>query len=194
MAPHSQAEPCQDSAAILDAQLREIHGRVTYSHKVHEKESEILLANLSRINAAQIVLSAIATVGLVTIMFGTGWWGSLVGGIFSAVLLALNLYTRNYDLGRQAQQHRETANALWYVREQLLSMIIDLPGGHDSIAEVRAQRDRLTEHLRDIHARAPSTTEKAYKRARDALNMHEEMTFSVDEVESFLPEILRRSD
>ena len=194
MAPHSQADMPQESAAILDAQLREMHGRVVYSHKVHEKESEILLAKLSRVNGAQIILSASTTVGLVTILFGTGSWGSLAGGIFAALLLALNLYTGNYDLGKQAQQHRETANKLWFVREQLLSMIVDLSESYNSIADVRARRDLLTKGLRDIYASAPSTTEKAYERAREALRLGEEMTFSATEVDKFLPEPIRRHE
>ena len=193
MEPHSQANTPEDRTNLLDAQLREAFGRVVYTHKAHEKEADILLGRLSKIKLGQIVLPAISTGGFVTVLLGTGWWGSLVGGIFSAALLALNLYTRNYDLGQQGQQHRAAAINIWSIREKYLSLITDLAMGCGSLSNVRLKRDALADELKEIYAISPSTTEAAYKKAHKALNLQEEMTFSVTEVDAFLPEALRRT-
>lgn len=192
--PHSPTEVPDDRGGILDAQLRESFGRVVYSHKAHEKQADILLSRLSKVKLAQIVLPAIATGGFVTVLVGTGWWGSLVGGIFSAGLLALNLFTRNFDLGREAQQHREAAINIWYIREKYLSLIVDLAMGCESLSNIRKKRDALADELKEIYINSPSTTEAAYKKAHKALNLEEEMTFSVSEVDAFLPEPLRRTE
>ncbi len=193
MEPHSQANAPEDRASLLDAQLREAFGRVVYTHKAHEKEADILLARLSKIKLGQILLPAISTGGFVTVLLGTGWWGSLVGGIFSAALLALNLYTRDYDLGQQARQHRDAAISVWAIREKYLSLITDLAMKCGSLSDLRLKRDALTEELKEIYANSPSTTEAAYKKAHKALNLQEEMTFSVAEVDAFLPPALRRT-
>ena len=127
-------------------------------------------------------------------LLGTGWWGSLVGAICSAALLALNLYTRNYDLGKQAQQHRNAAISIWSIREKYLSLITDMAMGSDALSDIRRKRDALADELKDTYANSPSTSEAAYKKAQQALNVQEEMTFSVAEVDSFLPQALRRTE
>lgn len=193
MEPHSQARASDDPKNLLDAQLRESFGRVVYTHKAHEKEADILLARLSKIKLGQIVLPAISTGGFVAMLLGTGWWGSLVGAIFSAALLALNLYTRNYDLARQAQQHRDAAANIWFIREKYLSLITDLAMEGSSLADMQVKRDSLISELNDVYANSPSTTEAAYRKAHKALNLQEEMTFSVAEIDSFLPQALRKS-
>ena len=60
---------------ILDAQLRESFGRVVYTHKVHEKEADILLARLSKIKLGQIILPGISTGGFVAMLLGHGMVG-----------------------------------------------------------------------------------------------------------------------
>ena len=194
METHSRPSDPQNPRRILDAQLREAFGRIAYSHKVHEKQADILLTRLSRVKLSQIVLSAISMAGFLSVLLDTGVWGSLVGAMFAAVLLALNLYTRDYDLGKQAQQHRDAANKLWFMREQGLSLIVDLTVSFDTLPDIRAKRDAYTREVRDIYASVPSTTPAAYKRARQALNVDHEMTFSVAEVDSLLPEELRRRE
>ena len=193
MEPHSQAKASQDRRNILDAQLREAFGRVVYTHKAHEKQADILLARLSKIKLGQIVLPAISTGGFVSMLVGTGWWGSLTGAICSAVLLALNLYTRNYDLGKQAQLHRDAAINIWSIREKYYSLITDLAMGCESLSDMQRNRDALADELKGIYVNLPSTTEAAYKKAHKALNLQEEMTFSVAEVDAFLPKVLRRT-
>ena len=141
----------------------------------------------------QIVLPAISTGGFISTFAGTGWWGSIVGAVCSAVLLALNLYTRSYDLGKQAQQHRDSATQIWSVREKYLSLITDLAVGYEPLSDVQRKRDELLDDLKDIYANAPSTSGAAYKRAHKALNLKGEMTFSFAEVDAFLPEALRRA-
>ena len=193
MEPHSQTDAPADCRNILDAQLRESFGRVVYSHKAHEKEADILLGRLSKIKFGQIVLPAISTGGFVTVLFGTGWWGSLVGAICSAVLLALNLYTRNYDLGKQAQEHRDAALNIWSIRERYFSLITDLAIGCGSLSEIQRKRDVVVDELNRVYADSPSTSEAAYKKAQKALKLQEEMTFAVTEVDAFLPQELRRT-
>ena len=193
MEPPSQANGPRDHVHLLDAQLRESFGRVVYTHKVHEKQADILLARLSKIKLSQIVLPAISTAGFVSALLGKGWWGSLVGGLLSAALLALNLYTRSYDLGQYVQQHRDAAINVWAIREKYLSLITDLAMECESLSNIRQKRDDLTEELKEVYTKSPSTTGTAYKKAQKALKVQDEMTFSIAEVDAFLPQALRRT-
>lgn len=192
MEPHSQTNDTPASRAILEGQLRECFGRVVYSHKTHEKCADILLARLSRIKLWQIILSAITTGGFVATVFGAGKVGALIGVLVSAALLALNAYTKNYDLGELAQKHRRAGADLWIIREKYLSLITDLRIGGKPIEALQGERNDLLEELHSVYSGAPSTTFQAYKKAQEALQQLEDLTFSDEEIDAFLPKELKK--
>ncbi|MGA3124693.1 MAG: SLATT domain-containing protein, partial [Polyangiaceae bacterium] len=176
MAPPSQAET--DARRVLEGQLRECYGRVVYSHKTHEKCADILLARHSTIKVSQIVLSALTTAGFVSTFFDkTSAVGSVVGFAMSAMLLVLNSYTKDYDLGELAQKHKQAASEIWLVRENYLSLLTDLVSNAKPLDAIRGERDELTKALHTVYEGSPSTTHKAYRKAQDALQRHEDMTF-----------------
>jgi len=181
-----------DSRHVLEGQLRECYGRVIYSHKTHEKCADVLLARLSTIKLWQILLSALTTVGFITTFFGSEKVGAAIGVVLSTTLLVLNAYTKNYDLGELAQKHKQAANDIWLIREQYLSILVDLAMGRKSLEALQDERDRLLASLHAIYAGSPSTTYAAYKMAQEALKQNEDMTFSEQEIDAFLPKELKR--
>ena len=192
MEPHSQTEDTPDSRHILEGQLRECYGRVVYSHKTHEKCADILLSRLGKIKLLQIILSAITTAGFLGAIFGAGTASAIIGVLVSTVLLALNAYTKNYDLGELAQKHKQAANDLWIIREQYLSLLVDLAMREKPLESLQGQRDALVVQLHAAYSGAPSTTFDAYKKAQQALQHLEDMTFSDAEIDAFLPQALKR--
>jgi hypothetical protein len=189
---HSQTNDSPESRKILEGQLRESFGRVVYSHKTHEKCADILLERLSKIKLWQIILSAITTGGFISAFLGSGNIGASVGVIVSTLLLVLNAYTKNYDLGELAQKHKQAANDIWLIRERYLSLIIDLSMGEKPVESLQTERDNLVEELHTVYVGAPSTTFQAYKKAQKALQHNEDMTFSDAEIDAFLPNELKR--
>jgi len=189
MAHRSQAEDW----GLLEGQLRECYGRVVYSHKTHEKCSDILLDRLSAIKFWQIVLSALTTGGFVSTFFDAANIGAIIGVIISTILLVLNAYTKNYDLGELAQKHKQAANELWLIREKYLSLLTDLKLSERDLDHIKERRDDLLEELHGTYVGSPSTTFDAYRKAQEALQTKEDMTFSDDEIDAFLPSELRRS-
>lgn len=192
MEPHSYPNHPEDPRAILEGQLRECFGRVVYSHKTHEKCADILLSRLSQIKLWQIVLSAVTTGGFIAAVLGVGKIGALVGVLVSTALLVLNAYTKNYDLGELSQKHRQAGADLWIIREKYLSLIADLRMGEKPIETLQGLRDGLLGELHAVYSGAPSTTYQAYKKARDALKKLEDMSFSDEEIDAFLPKELRK--
>lgn len=187
--------PCDmtnPEASILEGQLRECYGRAVYSHKTHEKCADILLTRLARVKLWQILLSAITTGSFLTTILESGNTAAVVGVIVSTVLLALNAYTKNYDLGELAQKHKQAANDIWLIREQYLSALTDLASGFKPLADLLAERDRLARALHAVYAGSPSTTYAAYRQAQVALQNNEEMTFTDQEIDALLPKQLRR--
>lgn len=178
---------------IIESQIRELYGRTAYSHKAHEKSADIYNLKLKRIKLAQIILSAIITGSLIVALFGEGKLATLIGAIFATLLLGLNAYTKDYNLGEIAQKHVETASRLWNVRESYLSILTDLASGQISLTQIREQRNDLQKQLQAIYQNAPRTLTEAYKQSQQALKVDEELTFSDKEIDVFLPSPLRRS-
>ena len=182
--------------AILDAQLRECFGRVVYSHKTHEKDADMALRRLSHIKVAQIILSAVTTGGLISVVFGNPDVTKLAAAItalVSTALLVLNAYTKENDLGQRAQKHKDAADKLWNLRESYLSLVTDIVAHAISVEEVRQRRDQLQEALSSVYAAAPRTTPQGYQAASRALKVSEDLTFSPSEIDQFLPEKIRAS-
>ena len=176
----------------MEGQLRECFGRVVYSHKTHEKCADILLLRLSRIKLWQIILSATTTGGFIAAIWEEGKTGVLIGLVMSTVLLALNSYTKNYDLGELSQKHRQAGADLWIIREKYLSLITDLRMGEKPIGTLQKERDDLLEQLHSVYSGSPSTTYQAYKKAQQALKQLEDMTFTDEEIDAFLPKELKK--
>ena len=189
----SPSQNSQNGFKILEGQLRECYGRVVYSHKTHEKCSDILLSRLARIKFWQIVLSAVTTGGIVTTFFGSGQYGVGVAGIVSTLLLVLNAYTKDYDLGELAQKHKQAAIEIWMIRERYLSLLTDLNAGDIDLGQLTQRRDELIEDLHQTYKGCPTTTHQAYKRAQTALQRNQDMTFSEQEIDQLLPSELQRS-
>jgi hypothetical protein len=185
----------KEGLEVIESQIRELYGRVVYSHKAHEKCADQRLTELNRLKIAQIILSALTTGGLVATIFGdpsVSKASAIISVILSTVLFVITTYTKDTDYGKLAQQHKETARRLWAVRESYLSLLTDLQSGVISIEAVRSKRDELQAELTDIYGEAPRTTKAGYEDARKGLRYSEELTFSDEEIDVFLPEPLRK--
>lgn len=182
----------QISKQLLEAQIRECYGRVVWSHKTQEKCADIILKRNNLLKWAQIILSTLTTTGLVATIFGDVVWVKITSAIVSAILLLLNTYLKSKDLGAIAQQHSNAASDIWNVRESYLSMLTDLKMDDVNIETIRKKRDKLQEGLASIYKGSPRTISKAYKEATKALKLNEEMTFSDEEIDCFLPVELRK--
>ena len=189
---HSQANDSLESKQVLEGQLRECFGRVVYSHKAHEKQVDILVKWLSRIKLGQIILSALIAGNFIFRFFGLGVIGLIIGTILSMALLILTLYTKENKLAELAQKHKQIAIDIWLIRERYQSLITDLKVGDQSLETIRQERDLLMEDLHVVYSNAPTTNSRAYREAQKALKQDEDMTFSDEEIDAFLPTELKR--
>jgi len=81
---------------------------------------------------------------------------------------------------------------LWFIRERYLSLLVDVAMKEKPLEALQLQRDELTSELKKIYAGAPSTTFRAYRKAQEALQQMEDMSFSDAEIDAFLPKELKR--
>jgi hypothetical protein len=65
--------------------------------------------------------------------------------------------------------------------------------GEKPLEALQKERDHLLDELHAVYSGAPSTTYQAYKKAQEALQQQEDMTFSDEEIDAFLPAALKKS-
>ena len=190
---NTTSENCNNEE-ILFAQIRECFGRVAYSHKIHEKQADILVGKDIFWKWTQIILSVLVSgTFFITLIefFGYKKWFSLSGAVLSALLAAINLCFKNFNYGTEAQKHKEIAVQLWNVRETYISLITDLTAKSINLDTAINRRDKLQIELADIYKNAPRTSPKAYVAAQKALKFNKELTFSQREIDMLLPDKLR---
>lgn len=180
-----------DYDQALEDQIRECYGRVVYTHKTHQRMADRNAATLNRYKIIQIVLTALTSTGAVGVVATSETWVEVATVVVSFLTLFVSTYLKNFDPGAVAQQHRDAAAKLWNVRECYFSLIADLP----QIAREDAvhRRDELQAMLAALYVSAPQTDGKAYLEAQDRLKNMEDLTFSDDEIDCFLPLSLKRS-
>lgn len=72
-------------------------------------------------------------------------------------------------------------------------MLTDLRLGNNvDIEKIKKRRDELQSRLKALYKCSPRTISKAYTEATKALKECEEMTFSDEEIDKFLPKQLHR--
>lgn len=177
----------------LEDQLRECFGRAAYTHKTHEKMADRCSSRQRTIKMLQIVLSAITASGAIGTVFNAHPALPYVTAAMSLLTLILSGYAKDIDPGAAAQRHREAASDIWNVREGYLSLLTDVRDAGIPIEDIRRRRDELQAQLHQVYKAAPHTDDKAYKKAQDSLQRHEDLTFSAEEIDRFLPSSLKRS-
>jgi DNA repair ATPase RecN len=179
---------------ILESQIRECYGRVTWTHKTQEKCADILNNRNDTIKLWQIILSALTTSGIFITVLGDSQITGIFAALVSLLMLILNTYVKKYDLGGMAQKHANAAISIWNIRENYLSLLTDIRASTVNCDEIRNRRDKLQNDLHKLYKGSPRTINKAYREASTALKEMEEMTFTDEEIDKFLPKTLRKSE
>jgi hypothetical protein len=177
---------------ILESQLRENFGKIVYSHKTQEKCADILTKRNNRIKNAQIILSGLITTGLLVRVFKGEEWALIASTILSAIQFGLTSFLKEYNLGETIQKHATAALELLDIREKYFSLLTDLKANLLTTSEIITKRDELLEELGKTYKGSPRTFFKAYSKAQIALKENEELTFSDEEIDKFLPKILKK--
>ena len=189
---------------VLEAEIRESFGKVVYSQKIQDMCYCQLRKLQKRIKFWQIVLSAISTGGFLGVGFDilkkfeiSDTWSTFgniaflfTSGVVSLVLLCLNSFVKENNLCEQANNHKDAGNQLWSIRERYIFLLTSLKMGTMSLREIQEERIRLFKETNKVYQTTPPTNAKAYKQAQKALKENEELTFSKEEIDRFLPEQL----
>lgn len=171
--------------------VRESFGRVAYSHKTHEKAAEIEESKNKKVKWTNIVLTTLTSGTLISTIITNQTVLLYVTTVLSALLLGFTIFQLSFNPAEKAEKHRYIAKELWYIREKYVNLMADIINRQLSNDFIISRRNQLIEELKLVYKFAPQTDSKSYEEARKALKLKEELTFSVGEIDQFLPNELR---
>lgn len=115
----------------------------------------------------------------------------IITAIFSFFTIFIAAYNKSFDLKALAGNNKVAANQLIGIRNEMLQIISDLHLMNKQPEEINGEFVKLMKRLNKIYVEAPTTTDEAVKRATEALKEKNEYTYTDDEIDCFLPPILR---
>ena len=173
----------------LQVQIREAYGRVVYTYTSHHKMMNRLIKKNRSIKYTQIILSAISTAGFLSAIIANEIVLTVIGGVFSTALLAINLFFKDFNLIEEIELHRNAADNFWIVREDYISLLTDFSILEE--AEIMNRRDMLQARVSDINRESPKTDPEGPEETQEALKSKEEQFFTPEEIDKILPSHLR---
>lgn len=176
----------------LYSQIQDQYGKLVYTYTCHFKMANRLQKRNNRVKWGQIMLSAISTGGFLGVLISNQHILLWVGGLCSTILFALTSYLKDKNISAEKIAHIKSANSLWIVREEYISLLTDFD--NLCLDEIIEKRNLLIGKCAEIYSTAPLTDAKSYAEAQKALKFNEEQFFSQEELNKMFPAHLRKTN
>ncbi|WP_026694103.1 SLATT domain-containing protein [Peribacillus kribbensis] len=184
--------------------IKEIYGRVVYSHAIQEQAVQRLMKKIKFFKVTQVTLLSITSVGVVSafsdalnpILKHNPNLNIVINTITLIITLlatGLSIYDFSSSNDDDLNAHKTASFQLLVLRDKLLLLLIDQKDGLLGDVAIIQQRDELISKLNDVYENAPKTIYTDFKKARKALKDTEDYTFDPGEIERLLPHTLRNS-
>lgn len=157
-----------DMRTKLNKELQEEMHNVWACEKIHYEMAERRKKQATYIKIADIVLTAVSTAGFLGTVLTNTIALSWVGGIFSAIALGVNLYTKDFNLEKDSVDHKTAADELWKINAEYKCLLVDLDVLSDD--KIREKRDKLIEESHAVYLKYPMTDIIGYKKYITIMN------------------------
>lgn len=178
----------------LEGTVRNTFASVVWSHKIQEKQADIYADKYRCMETAKIWAASLTSVGIVSLIFTDALWIKLVSALISFVSVFVSAFFKSFDLKTMIGEHRRSAVATLAIRDELIMLLLQIRMQTESADSLFSKYEGLVKQLHKVYAEAPATTNEAVEKARTALNIQQDNTFSDEEIDSYLPRALRKVD
>ena len=141
-----------------------------------------------------ILCASLTAVGILSTIFTDRLWIKIASAILSFATAFIAAYFKSFDLTTLTKSHKEAANKLLIVRNEITVLLTSIKLKEKSIAELENRYRDLMDKANEIYKVSPTTTDKAVRLAKEALQVTGDNTFSEEEIDSYLPKTLQKGD
>ena len=182
----------EDQYNILEDAVRDIFVRAVWSHKIQEKQADIYQKQYKRMETWNIVFASMTSTGIISLCIWNELWIKIISAFLSFATVFIGAYFKSFAPHKMAKTHKEAANDLLIVRNEIICLLTSIKLKEKSVGELEDRYRALMEKANGVYKNAPSTTERAVELAKEALQVKGDNTFSEDETDSYLPAALRK--
>ncbi len=182
-----------DEYKKLESTVRDVYGKVVWSHKIQEKQADIYSKKYRGMEKLRILSSAITSAGILAVIFHDELWLKIGSSIISLIAIFISSFFKSFDLHSMVAQHQTAANSLLPLRDEFQLLILRINLKIDSVAAIYEDFEEVMHRLHVVYSEVPRTSDEAVKAARIALNVTKDNTLTDDEIDSFLPIELRKN-
>jgi hypothetical protein len=174
------------------------HLRLTFAHVVHRQRAHSQLARTlsmwgRRLRAAEVLLMVAVAFTAGAAALTNRYAYAVVASILAVLAVVTLLGSLMMELDVSAQTHLVCSGRLWLMRERYRALMADLNDGAIDLEGARRGRDDLMNELHTIYERAALVDREAYQSASKAVAGFDDVTFSDEEIDTFLPESLQKT-
>lgn len=181
-----------DQYNILEDAVRDMFARAVWSHKIQEKQADIFQKQYKWMETVSIICASLTSVGILSTIFTDELWIKIISAVLSFVTVFVAAYFKSFDLNKLTKAHKEAANRLLIVRNEITCLLTSIKLREKTVSELEDRYRELMDKADEVYKDAPTTTGKAVKLAKEALQVTGDNTFSKDEIDSYLPTALQK--
>ena len=181
-----------DKYSILEDSVRDMFARAVWSHKIQEKQADIYQTRYKWMETVSILCASLTSVGILSTIFTDQLWVKIVSAILSFGTAFIAAYVKSFDLSALTKLHKEAANKLLIVRNEITGLLTSIKLKEKPVADLEYRYLALMDKANEVYKDAPTTTDKAVALAKEALQVTGDNTFSKDEIDSYLPLALQK--
>lgn len=177
--------------------VRQTFANTVFTHKVQEVACEFQEKNSSVVKIINLFLVLIVLTMLVLQAYNpSNLFYSYFGAGITIIEIIFLITQLNFNFEQKAILHKNSALKFMGLRDEYRSLIADIINQGCSAREIIIKRDQLQNKYQTICSFSPQTSRKEYQEAQRRLNKRgmiesEDFTWSDEEIDRFLPKILR---
>ncbi|MEG1313160.1 MAG: SLATT domain-containing protein [Bacilli bacterium] len=175
----------------IEQTVRHTFASVVWSHKIQEKQADIYSIQFNKMETAKIISASLTSVGVVSLIFTDEIWMKIIAALISFVTVFISAFFKSFDLQTMVTAHKSTANKLLSIRHDIQLLLLKTRLRKCDESSLIDEYEIIIKNLNDVYSTAPNTTDKAVEKARAALNITHDNSFSDDEIDSNLPKSLQ---
>lgn len=177
---------------ILEDNVRDTYIRVVWTHKIQEKQADILNNRYMIYEIIRISLSAVTAAGVFSLIFREEFWIKVLSTIVTFLNLYISKVLKTFEIKKDIFKHKKTAIELLVLRDKFMLLLLEINIGESNFEKLLEKYKSLQNSLWEVYKNAPITTDKAQKKANHALKIKNDNKFSEIEIDMNLPESLKR--
>lgn len=185
-----ESETKEKYQILLDI-VRHNYASAVWTHKIQEKQAEIYHKQYAALESINIIAAAFTSCGIITTIFVDSLIAKIASAVLAFLTLSITAYYKSFDLKNMEQKHKESANKIIVIRNELMEIIAEIQLQEKPIKDIEIDYLNIMNRLKNLYVDAPSTTTRAVKKATKALNVNNEYTYNEEEIDHFLPPALR---